>query len=294
MDYIEKRFSYLIPSDLNMYYCGKRTDTKNHSYGPQVRDHFLLVYIKKGNAVLSLRNNCIDLRAGQLLCMFPNEKIYYKVNAGSLWSILWIGIYGTQAELYLKNLGITRSNPVYDCPQAEETEKIIDDIVNTVEENNLHGKIAAISKLYYFFSTLFDKNAALPSNIKNLSSAPKNDTHEIVYHSDNFYIREAENYIRFHYDRDISVNSIAKLLNLSPEYFSRLFKCETGISPQQMIIKYRLKRACLLLETTNLTVSEISNSVGISDTRYFSKLFRKNISYSPGEYRKLKQSYFKK
>lgn len=152
------------------------------------------------------------------------------------------------------------------------------------------AKIAAISKLYHFFSTLFDKNAALSSSIKNLSSSQKNDTHEIVYHSDNFYIREAENYIRFHYDRDISVSSIVKLFSLSPEYFSRLFKYETGISPQQMIIKYRLNRACLLLETTNLTVSEISNSVGISDTRYFSKLFRQNISFCPREYRKLKQS----
>ena len=45
----------------------------------------------------------------------------------------------------------------------------------------------------------------------------------------------------------------------------------------------------ILLGTTNLSVSEIYNSVGISDTSYFSKLFRKNISSSPGEYRKLKQ-----
>lgn len=138
-----------------MYYCGKRIDTKNHSYSPQVRDHFLLVYIKDSNAVLSLRNNCIDLSARQLLCMFPNEKIYYKVNTGSLWSILWIGIYGIQAELYLKNLGITRNNPVYNCPQAKETEKAIDDIINTVEENNLHGKNCRYIKIISFFFNSF-------------------------------------------------------------------------------------------------------------------------------------------
>lgn len=74
MEYIEKSFSYLVPSDFNMYYCGKRINTENHSYGPQVRNHFLLVYIKSGNAMLALRDNCIDLHSGQLLCMFPNEK----------------------------------------------------------------------------------------------------------------------------------------------------------------------------------------------------------------------------
>lgn len=285
MDYIEKRFSYLVASDLNMYYCGKRTETKNHSYGPQVRDHFLLVYIKDGNAVLTLGNKYIDLCGGQLLCMFPNEKIYYKANEGSLWSISWVGVYGSQAELYLKNLGITRSNPVYNCPQADETEKSIDDIIDMVEKNNSYGKIAVLSKLYLFFSTLFDKNAVPMSEMKSIDLA-SSDTHEINYLSDNLYIREAENYIRFHYDREISINSVAKSLNLSPEYFSRLFKSETGLSPQQLIIKYRLDRACVLLTATNLTISEISNSVGIPDTRYFSKLFRRNKSMSPSEYRK--------
>ena len=285
MDYIEKRFSYLVASDLNMYYCGKRTETKNHSYGPQVRDHFLLVYIKDGNAVLTLGNKYIDLCGGQLLCMFPNEKIYYKANEGSLWSISWVGVYGSQAELYLKNLGITRSNPVYNCPQAAETEKLIDDIIDMVEKNNSYGKIAVLSKLYLFFSTLFDKNAVPMSEMKSIDLA-SSDTHEINYLSDNLYIREAENYIRFHYDREISINSIAKSLNLSPEYFSRLFKSETGLSPQQLIIKYRLDRACILLTATNLTISEITTSVGIPDTRYFSKLFRRNKSMSPSEYRK--------
>ena len=61
MDYIEKRFSYTIPTDLNLYYCGKRIRTKNHSYGPQVREHFLLVYIKEGNAILSINDKHYEL-----------------------------------------------------------------------------------------------------------------------------------------------------------------------------------------------------------------------------------------
>ena len=68
MDYIEKRFCYTTPTDLNMYYCGKRIKTENHSYGPQVRDHFLLVYIKEGTATLTIGDSCFDLCGGQLLC----------------------------------------------------------------------------------------------------------------------------------------------------------------------------------------------------------------------------------
>lgn len=289
MDYLEKKFTHVIPTELNMYYCGRRVATSNHSYGPQVRDHYLLVYIKDGNAILSLGGTCIDLSPGKLLCMFPNEKIYYKVNDGELWSILWVGVYGTQAELYLKSLGITRKNPVYTCPNPSETNKAIDDIIDTAEDLNMYYKTNTISKLYYFFSTLFKKEDLSTAKAKKISVSDIEDmqeTHEINYLSKNLYIREAENYIRFHYDKKISVGFIADSLNLSTEYFSRLFKKETGMSPQQLIIRYRIERACTLLKSTNLSVSEISSSVGISDARYFSKLFRQNKSVSPQNYRK--------
>ena len=107
-----------------------------------------------------------------------------------------------------------------------------------------------------------------------------------MYLSDNVYIREAENYIRFNYDRDISVGSLADSLNLSSEYFSRLFKAETGMSPQNMIIEYRIKKACSLLKSTNFTVTEIANCVGIQDQHYFSKLFKNYLGCTPSEYRK--------
>lgn len=284
MEYIEKSFSYLVPSDFNMYYCGKRVDAKNHRYGPQIRNHFLLVYIKDGNAMLALRNKCIDLHSGQLLCMFPNEKIYYQVCDNSLWSILWVGVYGSKAELYIKSLGITRDNPVYNCPQPANTEAALNSIINTVNATNTYGRIETISLLYHFLATLFDKTATQISEINSIDSIDGN--HKIKYLSDNIYIREAENYIRFHYDKDIRIASIARMLNLSLEYFSRLFKKETGISPQQLIIKYRIERSCTLLKSTHFTISEISNSVGITDTRYFSKLFRFNTGLSPREYRK--------
>ena len=285
MDYIEKRFCYTAPTDLNIYYCGKRIKTENHSYGPQVRDHFLLVYIKEGTATLTIGNRCFDLCAGQLLCMFPGEKIYYKAN-DCLWSNLWVGVYGNQAEYYLKNLGITRKYPIYTCPRPHETEKIIDEIIVSADINNAYGNIKTIAKLYDFFSSLYDKSAGRFSD--NVSVFDIIDTHEITYLSENIYIREAENYIRFHYDNEISINSLASLLNLSAEYFSRLFKSETGMTPQNMVIKYRMEKACRLLSSTSLSINEISACIGIHDQRYFSKLFKKRFGCSPTEYRKFK------
>ncbi|HJA93366.1 MAG TPA: AraC family transcriptional regulator [Candidatus Eisenbergiella merdipullorum] len=247
---------------------------------------FELVYIKEGDAILSLRDKYYSLTPGHLLCMFPNEKIYYAATEGCSWSNLWIGIYGIQADYYIKSLGITREYPIYKCPQPEETEKIINEIIESTENNNSYGKMKTLSKLYDFFASLHDKSAEQVSDNLPVYDIHITDTHEITYLSDNLHIREAENYIRFHYDSNISVHALASILNLSIEYFSRLFKSETGMTPQNMIIKYRIEKACTLLKTTSLSIAEIAMCVGIQDQRYFSKLFRRNIGSSPSKYRK--------
>lgn len=217
--------------------------------------------------------------------MFPGEKIYYTVEKECLWSILWVGIYGTKAEYYIANLGITRKNPIFTCPNPADTEMAIEKIINASNINNAYGKIKTISELYGFFSTLHNKTSNKAIDIVAANKIHETDTHEIVYLSDNKYIREAENYIRFNYDRDISVRAIASSLNLSVEYFSRLFKSETGMTPQNMVLKYRISKACSLLKNVSLTVGEIAYCVGIKDQRYFSKLFKSNVGCTPSAYR---------
>ena len=285
MDYIEKRFSYTGADELNMYYCGKRVKTQNHSYGPQIRDHYLLVYIKEGDAILFLNKKHYNLCSGQLLCMFPNEKIYYTAK-GSLWSNLWVGVYGTRSDSYIKSLGITREYPVYNCPNPNETEDAINRIIDSTQINNSYGKMNPLSALYSFFASLYNKTSERFSEVVADYDVHGTDTHEITYHSNNLYIREAENFIRFHYDSNISIKSLADSLNLSVEYFSRLFKVETGLTPREMIKNYRIEKACSLLANTNLSISEISNCIGIQDQRYFSKLFKKNIGCTPSLYRR--------
>ena len=285
MDYIEKRFCYTVPTDLNLYYCGKRIRTKNHSYGPQIRDHFLLVYIKEGNAILTVRSKHYTLSKGQLLCMFPGEKIYYTATEESVMSSLWVGVYGSHVDFYLKNLGIKRENPNYNCPKPEETENAIEKIIELADLNNIYGKMSIIARLYDFFASLYNTTAEQFSNIVPAWDIQNTDNHEIEYRSENLYIREAEIYIRFHYDSIISIQFIAKTLNLSCEYFSRLFKAETGMTPQDMIMSYRINKACVLLKSTSLPIAEIASCVGIHDQRYFSKLFKSKKNCTPSQYR---------
>ena len=91
-----ERHSDAFISDIGLYYSGKRVSTKNHVYGPEIRSHYLLVYVEKGNAVLYRKRKSLSFGEGQMLVMFPGEKVFYK--AQTEWTIRWIGISGKQID----------------------------------------------------------------------------------------------------------------------------------------------------------------------------------------------------
>lgn len=93
-------------------------------------------------------------------------------------------------------------------------------------------------------------------------------------------------YIDKNYANKINYNEMAQYFNLSLSTLFRKFKKSTGTSPVKYIEILRLEHACALLESTTLSVNEISNSIGISDIFYFSKLFKRKYNVSPTAYRK--------
>ena len=84
----------------------------------------------------------------------------------------------------------------------------------------------------------------------------------------------------------ISLDLIARNMYLSSAYISKIFKEETGEAPINYLIKMRLERARIQLESDNgQSIKAISNSVGYDDVYYFSKLFKKYYGMSPVHYR---------
>lgn len=106
-----------------------------------------------------------------------------------------------------------------------------------------------------------------------------------VYSSDQGSVAKAIQYIDQNYDQDLSLQVLSQYVHLSKNYFSNLFKRETGEGVIDYITKVRLDHAKALLRNTDLKSSEISVLVGISDSKYFSKLFKKMTGVTPSEYR---------
>lgn len=87
------------------------------------------------------------------------------------------------------------------------------------------------------------------------------------------------------YARDISLESIAETIALSPPYFSRLFSSQVGKTFIDYLTELRMNKACQLLRTSGLSIKEICSQVGYADPNYFSRIFKKIIGQTPTEYR---------
>ncbi|WP_084159210.1 AraC family transcriptional regulator [Paenibacillus taiwanensis] len=97
-------------------------------------------------------------------------------------------------------------------------------------------------------------------------------------------INEVLHYIECHLSEKISVQQLASLLHLHPNYFITFFREQMGESPIQYINRVKVSRAQQLLLTSDLNVSEIADSIGM-DVYYFSRLFKQSTGFTPTSYK---------
>jgi len=98
-------------------------------------------------------------------------------------------------------------------------------------------------------------------------------------------IESAIEYICENYKNNISLDDVSRVINISPYYFSKLFKEETGEGFVEYLTKIRIQKAKELLSETDMPMKEICQEVGYPDPNYFSRIFKKNYGVTPTEYK---------
>ena len=97
---------------------------------------------------------------------------------------------------------------------------------------------------------------------------------------------DACQYIREHLDEDLSREEVARAVYLNPDYLNRIFKKELNVSLSHYILEEKMKLAQELLQTTDLSITEVGSRVGFSNMSGFSYAFRRSTGRSPSSYRK--------
>jgi len=98
-------------------------------------------------------------------------------------------------------------------------------------------------------------------------------------------IKEAILYTMNHLSEPIVVSEVAEMVGLSRSHFSMLFKKIIGESFHSFTERRKLELAMQMLQTTSLTIQEVAEHIGISNSKYFSKWFKKCTGTTPSEYR---------
>ncbi|MBQ8525134.1 MAG: AraC family transcriptional regulator [Clostridia bacterium] len=100
---------------------------------------------------------------------------------------------------------------------------------------------------------------------------------------------EMKKYIDTHSETDVSLNDIIEHMHCSKAYAIRSFKKKYNITPYNYILLRKIEMAKNLLINTTTSINEISDYLGMCDSHYFSKYFKKHTGVSPSEYRRLQE-----
>ncbi len=98
-------------------------------------------------------------------------------------------------------------------------------------------------------------------------------------------VEKAKQYISEYYHKDLSLEEVSRQVNISPYYFSKVFKEETGTNFIDYLTELRMKVAKRLLLESEKSMKEIGIMVGYCDPNYFSRSFKKNVGITPTEFK---------
>jgi AraC family transcriptional regulator len=98
--------------------------------------------------------------------------------------------------------------------------------------------------------------------------------------------RKIRAYIVEHLSEDLSLDELARVVDMSPNYLISLFRQSTGVTPHKYVVQQRLERARTLMSQSGLTLLEVAQRCGFQDQSQFTTTFRRYFGVTPGQYKR--------
>ncbi|MFB9328231.1 AraC family ligand binding domain-containing protein [Paenibacillus aurantiacus] len=259
------------PVTLRLLFYGLEHCPPGHAWGPGLRDAFIVHYVHRGRGHVHSKGRTYTLEAGSGFLIVPGKLIHYEADSYDPWTYAWIGFNGLEAHRILAQSGMSDAHPVFRAAAPSYFENFYDECLSASRQRGADLLLQSI--LYRFLAELIN------------TADDATDTRPVA--TKETYIRQAVEWIGHHYSQRITVEEIARKIGLNRTYLSSLFQERLGMSLQGYLLHVRMKQAAELLRQPELSVSDVSRSVGYLDPFLFSKMFKKTVGQSPSQYRKL-------
>lgn len=236
-------------SDINPLNCGSHNCEPLHSFGPHIREYWLLHYVSEGRGTLIRGEQAYAVEKNQIFVIPPHEVTTYTADENEPWSYAWIGFDGRLSERF------GELAPVVNIKTNLFAEMLMCEEYGSCREEYL------VSRLLALYVQLFE------------AADFSND-----------YAGQACDYINANYMHDIHILDIADIVGVERTYLSKKFKEKMGQSMQSYLVNVRLEKAYRLLRS-GYNVSQSSYMCGYKDCFNFSKMFKKRYGVSPQKLR---------
>lgn len=257
--------------DLSIDHYGSEKCDKGYSFGPAIRDNYVIHFILEGRGQFIINGQTVKLRAGDIFILPKDMTTFYQADSQIPWHYIWVGFSGSQAESILKKSSLWENFYAHSSFMSKillQMKKIIQFSDQPLTDI---GELSMIGELYKLLAALIEEFPKTNSEDNQLTKT---------------YIKQAKKMIHSQYGSPLRVNDIAKKLNLSRSYLYKIFKDNTNISIKDYILHIKMDRSKTLLENPDLSITEISNSVGFTDPLAFSKTFKKFFGKTPSDFRR--------
>ena len=247
--------------------CGHFIYEAGYSLRRESYDSFLLMYIVQGELDLKLNHQNFPITAGSFVLLDCYQLHAY--SCSSHCECYWCHFDGVTVRHWYDNI-VSRLGNVFSVP-------------------DFHPALNKLTAIYHIFASGSQIREPLMS--KYLSDLLTIFLLYTPLESDGpDYTSMAEKviaYINENYMKPISIETLAKLADLSQYHFIRTFKKETGFTPHEYIIHTRISAAKYLLKNSQMPIKDICFNTGFSCESVFCSSFKRQVGMTPVQYRTL-------
>jgi YesN/AraC family two-component response regulator len=225
-----------------------------------------IIYCTKGSGRLLVGGNTYSIApntAFYLPAYVPHE--YYSTD--DIWDTHWVTFDGFAVKETLEKLGFTKPF-VYNFNNINNLDIIFHKIFLNITTDRIFGQFHSSAILYDYLIEFY----------RCINNKVTKKNHILLSVID---------YIDDNYHNNITLEDLCAIMKVSSQHLCRLFQKHLQMRPTEFISKKRIQEAKKLLLTSDLTVNDISKTVGFHNCNYFCILFKRYEAMSPGGYRKI-------
>lgn len=267
----EKYLKKPITSELLCLRAGYHQAVSSHYLPRTFGSHdSILIYCTKGYGWVEIYGKTWTISKDMGVVIPRHVPHTYGADTENPWEVYWVHFQGKQATSYESLLTVRSGDPTIHLSQHQEF-------------------LGCFEQLYLFmnrvhsYPTLVSASGALASLLGRVYSLMR--ASEVRSKSAEEQLGKTIEFMQQNISQHLAIRELASVAAMNPNYYTTLFSRQFGHPPIEYFNRLKVQRACELLKSTDLLVSEIGEQLGFNDPYYFSRVFRKIMGSSPKKYR---------